>query len=167
MQNENKLMFALYFSENSMLYFLMRKFRFIILLILPLLGFFLSHPAFGAMPAGHDCTQCHRITNDEASTLLKDLAPDIKILEIRPIPLKGLWEIAADGKGKKAVIYIDFSKKYLISGSLIDIKTKANLTQERFNEINKTDVSQIPLDDALLMGDKDAKTRVIVFTDPD
>jgi thiol:disulfide interchange protein DsbC len=65
------------------------------------------------------------------------------------------------------VVYVDFSKKYLISGALVDIKTKANLTQERFNEINKTDVSLIPLDDALVMGDIDAKKRVIVFTDPD
>jgi thiol:disulfide interchange protein DsbC len=119
------------------------------------------------MPAGHDCTQCHRITKDEAANVLKDIAPDIKILEIRPIPLKGLWEIAAEGKGQKVVLYVDFSKKYLISGNLVDIKTKANLTQERSSEINKTDVSQIPLDDALVMGDKDAKSRVIVFTDPD
>ncbi len=78
-----------------------------------------------------------------------------------------MWEIAVESKGQKAVTYVDFSKKYLISGSLIDIKTKSNLTQERFLEINKTDVSKIPLDDALLMGDKNAKNRVIVFTDPD
>jgi thiol:disulfide interchange protein DsbC len=145
----------------------MKKLSFIILLVIPLLGFIFSHTAFGAMPAGHDCTQCHRITKDEASNLLKDIAPDINILDIRPIPLKGLWEVAVEGKGQKMILYIDFSKKYLISGSLVDIKTKANLTQERFNEINKTDVSQIPLDDALVMGEKDAKFRIIVFTDPD
>ncbi|EFK96358.1 Protein disulfide-isomerase [sediment metagenome] len=98
------------------------------------------------------------------------MAPDVKILEIRPIPLKGLWEIAVESKGQKVITYVDFSKKYLISGALVDIKTKANLTQERFNEINKIskmDVSQIPLDDAIIMGEKDAKLRVIVFTDPD
>ena len=146
----------------------MKNFSFIIFAIIPIICFISSHSAFGAEPAAnHDCTKCHRITKDEASNLLKDIAPDIKILEIRPIPMKGLWEIAAEGKGQKAVVYVDFSKKYLISGALVDIKTKANLTQERFNEINKTDVSHIPLDDALVMGDKDAKNRVIVFTDPD
>jgi thiol:disulfide interchange protein DsbC len=146
----------------------MRKISFLILLTLPLIGFFLSHSAFGAAPpANHDCTKCHSITKDEATNILKEIAPDIKILEIRPIPLKGLWEVAAEGKGQKVVLYIDFSKKYLISGALVDIKTKANLTQERFNEINKTDVSQIPLDDAIVMGKKDAKYRVIVFDDPD
>jgi len=160
-------MFFLYFSKNGMVNFLMRKFTFIILAIVPIICFISLPSVFGAMPAGHDCTQCHRITNDEAVTVLKDIAPDIKILEIRPIPLKGLWEVAAEGKGQKVVLYIDFSKKYLISGNLLDIKTKTNLTQGRFDEINKTDVSLIPLDDALVMGDKDAKNRVIVFTDPD
>ena len=150
-----------------MVIFLMRKFIFIIVAIVPIICFISSPSVFGAMPAGHDCTQCHKITNDEAVAVLKDIAPDIKILGIRPIPLKGLWEIAAEGKGQKVVLYVDFSKKYLISGNLVDIKTKASLTQERFNEINKTDVSLIPLDDALVMGDKDAKNRVIVFTDPD
>jgi thiol:disulfide interchange protein DsbC len=145
----------------------MRKFTLIILAIVPIICFVSSPSVFGDMPAGHDCTQCHRITKDEAVNVLKDIAPDIKILDIRPIPLKGLWEIAAEGKGQKVVLYVDFSKKYLISGNLVDIKTKANLTQERFNEINKTDVSLIPLDDALVLGDKNAKNRVIVFTDPD
>lgn len=168
MQDEKNRYFPLYFSENDMLNFLMRKFAFIILAIIPIICFISSHSAFGAEPAAnHDCAKCHRITKDEAANVLKDIAPDIKILGIRPIPLKGLWEIAAEGKGQKVVLYVDFSKKYLISGNLVDIKTKANLTQERFNEINKTDVSQIPLDDALVLGEKDAKYRVIVFDDPD
>jgi thiol:disulfide interchange protein DsbC len=146
----------------------MRKFSSIVLALIPIICFISLHSAFGAEPAAnHDCISCHKITNDEALTLLKDVVPDMKLIEIRPIPLKGLWEIAVESKGQKAVTYVDFSKKYLISGSLIDIKTKSNLTQERFLEINKTDVSKIPLDDALLMGDKNAKNRVIVFTDPD
>jgi thiol:disulfide interchange protein DsbC len=151
-----------------MVFFLMRKISFILCAIIPLICFISLHSAFGVeTPANHDCTKCHSITKDEATNILKEIAPDINILEIRPVPLKGLWEVAAEGKGQKVVLYIDFSKKYLISGALVDIKTKANLTQERFNEINKTDVSQIPLDDALVLGEKDAKYRVIVFDDPD
>lgn len=160
-------MFSLYFLNHNVLHFWMRKYLFLVLLTVSLLGIVLTNGAFGAMPAGHDCTQCHKITNAEAENALKEIAPEVKVLEIRPIPLKGLWEIAAEGKGQKLLLYMDFSKKYLISGTLIDLKTKANLSQERFNEINKTDVSQIPLDDALIMGEKDAKYRVIVFDDPD
>ena len=99
--------------------------------------------------------------------MLKEIIPDAKVLDARPSPVKGIWEIAIETKGQKGIVYVDFSKKYIVSGSVLDIKTKANLTQERFAEINKVDVSQIPLDDALVMGNKEAKHRVIVFDDPD
>ena len=85
----------------------------------------------------------------------------------KTIPVKGLWEVDIDAAGKKGPLYVDFSKKYLISGAVVSIKDKKNLTQERLTELNKVDVSKIPLDDALVMGDKDAKHRVIVFDDPD
>ncbi len=52
-------------------------------------------------------------------------------------------------------------------GSLISIKERKNLTQERFAELNKVDVSQIPLNDALVMGGQKARIRVISFHDPD
>ena len=108
-----------------------------------------------------------KLTKEDATNLLKEIIPDVKIIEIRPAQVKGLWEIAVEAKGQKGIVYVDFSKKHLILGSIIDLKTKTNLTQERSIELNKIDVSQIPLGDALVMGDKDAKYRVIVFDDPD
>jgi thiol:disulfide interchange protein DsbC len=107
------------------------------------------------------------ISKNEALALLKKLASDIQILEIRTSPVKGLWEVDIESHSKKGIIYIDSSKKYMIQGAIIDLRAKANLTQERFNEINKVDISQIPLDNALVMGDKDASKKVIIFTDPE
>jgi thiol:disulfide interchange protein DsbC len=104
---------------------------------------------------------------DEALILLKDLDPNVKVMAVKPGPVEGLWEVDIESGGKKLAVYVDNSKKYLISGSIIDIKARRNLTQERLDEINKIDVSQIPLDDALVMGDKEAKYRVIVFDDPE
>ncbi len=78
-----------------------------------------------------------------------------------------MWEITAETKGKKNLYYVDYSKKLVIAGQIFNIKTKDNLTQERYLEINKIDVSLIPLEDTLILGKKDAKHRVIVFTDPD
>ncbi|MBS1114563.1 MAG: hypothetical protein H6Q94_292, partial [Nitrospirae bacterium] len=51
--------------------------------------------------------------------------------------------------------------------NLFSLQTRTNLTQDRLQEINKIDVSQIPLNDALVMGENDAKYKVIVFDDPD
>jgi thiol:disulfide interchange protein DsbC len=65
------------------------------------------------------------------------------------------------------MIYVDFPKKHFITGNLISIAGKKNLTQERLAELNKVNVSQIPLEDALVMGDPKAKIRIIVFDDPD
>jgi len=112
-------------------------------------------------------SQCPQLTSAEAEGLLKEAIPDVQILEINPSPVKGLWEVALQSKGKKGLYYIDCSKKLLVAGAIIDIATKENLTRERLASFNKVDVSKIPLEDALLMGDANAKTRVIVFTDPD
>ena len=52
-------------------------------------------------------------------------------------------------------------------GSLISIRERKNLTQERVAELNKIDVSQIPLDNALVLGDRNARIKIISFHDPD
>jgi len=115
----------------------------------------------------HDCAKCHTLKNEEAAAILKDLAPDVKILNIAQGPVKGFWEIFLQAGGRKAIVYVDYSKKNFFSGAIIDIKDKKNLTQEKFDELNKIDVSKIPLDDALVLGDKGAQYKVIVFSDPD
>lgn len=99
--------------------------------------------------------------------MLKEVIPDIKVLEVNQSPIKGVWEITAETKGKKTLYYVDYSEDLVIAGSIFNLKTKDNLTQERYLEINKIDVSLIPLEDTIIMGKKDAKHRVIVFTDPD
>jgi thiol:disulfide interchange protein DsbC len=141
-----------------MVYLCMRKFLIVLLAAITIIA--LNIPdAFGIEESA-------KLTNEDAQNVLKEAIPDVKILDVRPAQIKGLWEIAIETKGQKGILYLDFSKNYAIFGSILDLKTKANLTQERYIEINKVDVSKIPLDDALVMGDKDAKYRVIVFDDP-
>jgi thiol:disulfide interchange protein DsbC len=134
---------------------------FIIFLLLPFLY------TYSFSETEKDRTESPNLTVDEALSLLKDLDPNIKVIAVKSSPIEGLWEVDIETGGRKVPVYVDFSKKHLISGSIFDIKEKKNLTQERLSEINKVDVSQIPLDDAVVMGDKNAKHRVIVFDDPD
>ena len=138
--------------------------------LLALLLVFFSFPpgvSYSFETKGQDCSKCHTLSNDEAKDLLKGIFPDVKILDIRLSPVKSFWEVFSESRGKKGLVYVDFSKKYLIFGSIVSIKERKNLTQERFTELNKVDVSQIPLDDALVMGDQKARIRIIVFDDPD
>ena len=123
--------------------------------------------SFAFETKGQDCSKCHTLTRDEAKDLIKTMAPDIKILEVRFSPSKSLWEVFSESGGRKMILYVDVTKKYLISGSMYSLKDRKNLTQESLSALNKIDVSQIPLKDALVMGDPNARLRVIVFTDPD
>lgn len=104
---------------------------------------------------------------EEARTILNELIPNVKILYVKQAPVAGLWEVGIDSSGRKNVLYLDHAKKHLISGNVVNIKAKANLTQESFQKINKVDVSKISLKNALVMGDKTAKHKIIVFDDPD
>ncbi len=123
--------------------------------------------SYGFSNKGENCAKCHTLKKEEAEALLKDIVPNVKILSIKLTPMKSMWEIDIESGSKKGALYLDITKKYLISGQLIDIKGKRNLTQEAAEELNRIDVSKVPLGDAIVMGDKKAKKRVIVFTDPD
>jgi thiol:disulfide interchange protein DsbC len=135
---------------------------------LSLLIFLLSATfSYGFETKGQDCTKCHSLTTEEARELIKPMAADVKVLEIRVSPSSALWEVFSETGGRKTMLYVDFSKKYLFSGTLYSLKERRNLTQESFNALNKIDGAQIPLDDALVMGDPKAKIRIIAFDDPD
>lgn len=135
-----------------------------------LLAAFMLYPlsyAHGFSNMGENCSKCHTLAKDEATEILKNLNPDLKVLDIKSSPVKAMWEVTISAGGQKVLGYIDFSKHYLVTGEIIDIKDKKNLTRERMAEINKVDVSTIPLDDAIVMGDKSAPYKVIVFDDPE
>ncbi len=125
--------------------------------------------AFGG--CGGECSECHKLKTEEAEELLKEGSiPElrsVKVVGISQAQAKGLWEISIQKDGKKGILYLDFSKRYLIVGQIIELKSSKNITQERFLELNKVDVSRIPLDDSIVMGSKSAKHKVFVFTDPD
>lgn len=123
--------------------------------------------AFDKTKGEQDCTKCHTLNAEQAKDALKELIPDVKILHVENGPIMGLWEVGLEAGGKKGVMYLDYSKKNLIAGNVIGIKSKTNYTQASFEKINKVDVSSIPLENSLVMGDKNAAHKVIVFSDPD
>ncbi len=142
----------------------MRKLLFFVLII-----FLLSIISYSYAAGEKDekSSVCCDLSVNEASTLLKSIAPNLKVIAVRMSPVEGLWEVDIEVGNRKGLLYIDSSKRYLIQGTVIEIEGKKNLTQDRLSELNKVDVSQIPLKDAIVMGDENAKHRVIVFEDPE
>jgi thiol:disulfide interchange protein DsbC len=108
-----------------------------------------------------------RLTKEEASILMKQLSPEIEVISVQPAPVEGLWEIVAKARGQVNILYMDSSRQNVFLGSIVNLQTKLDLTRLRLDDIKKIDVSEIPLDDALVMGDEGAKHKVIIFDDPD
>lgn len=111
------------------------------------------------------CADCHSLDSKEARKLLEgyvDSVTGVKFSEVG-----GLWEVEAERGGTRFPIYMDFSKQYIFSGRIIRIATREDIAKKRAIELNSVDLSRIPLEDAIVVGDWNAKTRVIVFDDPE
>jgi thiol:disulfide interchange protein DsbC len=118
-----------------------------------------------ATASSQPCADCHKLTVDEAQTLLKGLVE--KVLHVEPSPVPGLWVVDVERGNQKGPLYIDYSKKFLFSGTLMNLETKQDFTKERYVELNRVDPSSIPLGDAVVVGDPAAAIKVIVFDDPE
>ena len=122
-----------------------------------------STHAFPTKKGDKACTECHKLSKKEAEDLVKKIAPNGKVTDIKVAPLKSVWQIDVDaGEGKHGTLYLDFSKKFLIAGQIVPVESIGKQPPAR-----KVDVTKIPLDDALTVGLATAKKKVIVFTDPD
>jgi thiol:disulfide interchange protein DsbC len=130
-----------------------------------LLGF--AAPAFAYDPQGSakPCAQCHKLPAAEASQLLKGVVE--KVLGVAESEIKGLWVVDVESRGRKGSVYVDYSKKYLVGGSIIRLAGMENLTQQRGIELNKIDFGKIPLGDAIVVGKPEARLKVVVFDDPE
>lgn len=110
------------------------------------------------------------LSEQEVASILGNLnMPKAKVLAIRPSPVAGLWEVGVENSGRRFVIYIDSSKRYVTPGPLIDYATRKDITRERTDELNqdrRIDISGLSLDNALVVGKGTAPIKVVVFTDP-
>jgi thiol:disulfide interchange protein DsbC len=139
--------------------------RFLLTLICLL---FVTHNAFAMSADGcgaGSCADCHSITMEETEQLLGSMVDKINHVEFAEVP--GMWVVEVEKGQQKLPVYIDFSKQYLITGNVLRLNDKKNLTRQRSARMNKIDIGKIPLEDALLLGKPTAKTKVIVFTDPE
>ena len=110
-----------------------------------------------------NCVDCHSLSREEAAALLKGKVDNVVSVKISEVP--GLWVLEAVYQGKTIPIYLDFSKKYIFSGNVIRLQDGENLTPPP--PVETVDVSVIPLEDAVVLGNPKASKKIIVFDDPE
>jgi thiol:disulfide interchange protein DsbC len=130
-------------------------------------------PLFAMDKEGHgsDCTSCHTLSIKEASELLKATGGTVK--SIKYAPIKGMYELLMEKDGRQGLIYVDFTKKHLMQGYLIDLATLQPVTAHAQQELpqqkqpTSLDVKTIPLENSVVMGNPKGTRKLYVFTDPD
>ena len=119
---------------------------------------------------GGECTSCHSLTEKEAGELLKKTGINVK--SIKQAPSKGLFELLVEKDNKQGVIFIDYGKKHLIQGMIVNLESLQPISAHAQDlpqpkQVTSVDVSKIPADKAVIMGNPKGSKKLFVFTDPD
>src|SRR4030066_1693887 len=124
-----------------------------------------SHAFMKEGCASGECRDCHRLAREGAGKVLEGAVDNV--LTVEESVVGGLWVVDIEKGGRRGPVYIDFSKRYLVRGQIIKLATRENITESRLMRQNPVDVSTIPLGDAIVIGNPEAKRRIIEFSDPD
>jgi thiol:disulfide interchange protein DsbC len=129
-----------------------------------------------AMPVAKDgcgtqeCSKCHSLTVKEAGDLLGFAGVTVK--SVKPAPSHGLHEVFFEKNGGVGIIFIDYGKKHLIQGPMIDLATKEVVAahEKEFpkpKQFTGVDPKLIPVQYAVVMGNPKGTKKIYVVTDPD
>jgi len=113
---------------------------------------------FGSAQAQVDQATEERIRSS-LSVLLPGLSPD----DIRPTPVDNLFEVTFG----MSLVYITGDGRFMLQGKLVDLETRAEVTDTRLSELKRAALAKIGDDQMVVYGPADAKDTVTVFTDID
>src|SRR5690606_29145728 len=88
--------------------------------------------------------------------------PGIDIVVVKHTRFPGLYEVQIG----MDLVYTDANVDYLMQGSLIDAKSRTDLTAERLEELSKVSFSSLPLELAVKQVKGDGTRQIAVFEDP-
>jgi thiol:disulfide interchange protein DsbC len=102
----------------------------------------------------------------QEAVIRKNLAerlPDFpKIDEVSKSPIPGLYEVRVGTE----VFYTDEQGNHIIDGSVIETRTRTNLTQARIDKLTQIDFAKLPLKDAIVWKSGTGERKMAVFADP-
>ncbi len=85
-----------------------------------------------------------------------------KIDEVSKSPIPGLYEVRIGTD----ILYTDENGAHIVQGSIIDTRTRTDLTQARIDKLTAIDFASLPLKDAILIKQGAGTRKLVVFADP-
>jgi thiol:disulfide interchange protein DsbC len=89
--------------------------------------------------------------------------PDLPIQGVKAAPMAGWYEVFSGDR----LFYVDDKADFILIGSVIDAKTKRNLTEERIRDLLRVKFDALPFSDAIKIVKGDGKRKIAVFEDPE
>jgi thiol:disulfide interchange protein DsbC len=86
----------------------------------------------------------------------------VKPEKVTKVEAMGLYEIFAGSE----IFYTDEKVTHLFRGSMINVKTRSNLTEERLNTLLAIDFAELPLELAVKQVRGNGKRTLVTFEDP-
>jgi len=93
---------------------------------------------------------------------LHERIPELQIQGIHKSPLPGLYELDTGAE----LLYVNEDGSLIFAGRIVDSKTRADLTAERWDKLNAVDFNTLPFDLAIKTVRGDGSRKVAVFADP-
>jgi thiol:disulfide interchange protein DsbC len=89
-----------------------------------------------------------------------------RIESVQPAPVAGLFEVHIRSADGMQVIYTDAAANHVIVGSIHDLSTGRDLTEQRMRKLNAIRFDALPLDLAVKVQRGNGKRVLVMFSDP-
>ena len=95
---------------------------------------------------------------------LETKMPGVRVRTVTKAPYADLYEVVANGFN---VFYTDEKGEVAFVGKVVDLRTRADLTERRVEQLMTIDFSRLPLDKAIRRVKGNGSRRLALFSDPD
>lgn len=89
--------------------------------------------------------------------------PSVRITSVANTQWQGVFEAVTP----EGIIYADATGQFAMNGKMVDVATKANLTDDRLADLQRIDFGTLPFGSAIKRVKGDGSRKLAVFADPD
>ena len=118
--------------------------------------------AFIGLPALAQDADRSKADAERVKSELQKRIGEAPIDSVRKIPYGGLYEVTVGSD----ILYTDAKAEFLVTGQIIDLKTKENITEARMRQVNMIKWESLPLDRAIKIVRGNGSRKIAIFEDP-
>lgn len=100
---------------------------------------------------------------DAVEAKIRALVPNAKTIAVSETPITGVLQVQINSD----IVYVTDDGQYLLQGQIMDIDTKANLTDQAMSGIRLSLLTDLKKEEQISFAPEEPKYELIVFTDID